>query len=229
LATRLSEAAGENLISIILYGSAASGESDNYSDVNLLWVLHEASYSRLLVLSETIESWIKQEQRAPIIMTEAELQHSADVFTIEFLDMKRSHSVLFGKDLLAQLEIPMRMHRAQLEYELREKLILLRQRLLLAGQHEARTWEVLLHSYSAFVTLFRHVFIACGKMTQTRAETVRLLVAENGSEAAVFQQLLDARKDPASKGALNAKEAARQYLSMVERMTALVDGMPDAP
>ncbi len=42
--------------------------------------------------------------------------------------MQQHHRVLFGLDaLLTGLQIPMDLHRVQVEYELREKLILLRQ------------------------------------------------------------------------------------------------------
>ena len=38
----------------------------------------------------------------------------------------------------------MHLHRAQLEYELREKLILLRERLLLAANNKKQLWELML-------------------------------------------------------------------------------------
>jgi hypothetical protein len=125
--TRLREAAGDNLVSLMLYGSAASGEADSYSDLNVLCVLRDLSFPHLVPLSKVIRWWTRQKQRPPLLMSEKELRASTDVFSIELIDMKQHRKVLFGKDLLAELEIPMRSHRAQLEYELREKLILLRQ------------------------------------------------------------------------------------------------------
>ena len=51
----------------------------------------------------------------------------------------------------------MTLHRAQLEYELREKLILLRQHLLLAANDPEHIWALLMRSLPAFATLCRHV------------------------------------------------------------------------
>ena len=79
-------------------------------------------------------------------MTREELEHSADVFPIELLDMQHHHRVLFGDEVVGPLQIPMHQHRAQLEYELREKLILLRQRLLEAGKR-ARALEAAAGSF----------------------------------------------------------------------------------
>ena len=60
------------------------------------------------------------------------------------------------------LQIPMHLHRVQVEYELREKLILLRQQMLLAAGNNSRLWDLLLHSVPSFGTLFRHALIALG-------------------------------------------------------------------
>ena len=44
--SRLRAASGENLLSVILYGSAADGEfHPDFSNVNLLCVLRESSFS----------------------------------------------------------------------------------------------------------------------------------------------------------------------------------------
>ena len=50
----------------------------------------------------------------------------------------------------------------QVEYELREKLALLRQHLLLALGNDSRMWELLLRSVSSFATLFRHALMVLG-------------------------------------------------------------------
>src|SRR5512146_2150500 len=160
---RVRAAAGDNLESVILYGSAASGSFDpEFSDINLFCVLRDTSFSYLVTLRPVATWWHGQKQPAPLIMTRAELVSTADVFTIELLDMKRHHRVLFGADVLQGLEIPMNLHRVQVEYELREKLILLRPGALLASK-EDHLWELLVQSAPSFVTLFRHALIAMGE------------------------------------------------------------------
>lgn len=115
-------AAGTNLVAAVLYGSAAAGNYiAGFSDVNLLFVLRETSFSAIAALSPIIEGWRKQKHRVPLLMTADEMRRSADVFSIEFLDMQRTHRLLWGEDILKTLEIPMRLHRAQLEYELRKR------------------------------------------------------------------------------------------------------------
>ena len=118
--SRMKQAAGQNLQSIVLYGSAATGEyQTDFSNLNLLCILRESSFSRLSAIAPVVEWWHRQKNPAPLIMTQEELEHSTDVFSIEFLDMQHHHRVLFGDEVLGPLQIPMHQHRAQLEYELR--------------------------------------------------------------------------------------------------------------
>ena len=155
---KLRQEAGENLASVVLYGSAAEGEfHPEYSDLNLLCVLRDTSFSALAKIVEAVEWWRRKKHHPPLVVTVQELKDSADVFSIEFIDMKQRYRVLYGEDVLRDLQVPMQLHRRQLEYELREKLFLLRQHILLAGKNERQLWEVMLQSLSSFTTLFRHV------------------------------------------------------------------------
>src|SRR5215469_3454123 len=146
---RMRGAGADNLLSIVLFGSAAHGEfRPGYSDVNLLCVLRDASFSFLQKISPVIEWWRKKRHASPLVMTLEEMKSSAAEFSIEFIDMKQRYRVLYGEDVLRILEVPMHAHRFQLEYELREKLFVLRQQLLLASHDETPLWEVMLHSLS---------------------------------------------------------------------------------
>src|SRR6201984_489849 len=189
------QSAGENLQSLVLDGSAVSGDyDDEYSNINLLAILKDTTLPKLLALAPVIQPWT-QHHPAPLLITREEVEHSVDVFSIEMLDIRRGHRVLAGADLVSKLEIPMHLHRAQLEYELREKLILLRQRLLIEVRNEKHTWELMLRSVSAFATLFRHAVIAQGQpVPATKRDAVKALANTLGFDASPFDHLLDIRE-----------------------------------
>jgi hypothetical protein len=219
--------AGANLVSVVLYGSAAAGDyHPEFSNVNLFCVLRESSYAKVRMLSPMVKWWDKQKQPPPLFMTQAELGRSTDVFTMELLDMKQHHRVLWGDDVLAGIEVPMDLHRVQVEYELREKLILLRQHLLLAGDDERRVRELLVRSVSSFATLFRHVLIALGETApSSKHESVAKLAARLGFDASPMQRVLDVRERKSPEKAPAAGEIVGRYLEVVEKVTAAVDGM----
>jgi predicted nucleotidyltransferase len=227
--TRLQQAAGTNLESVILYGSAVSGDYDpGYSNINLLVILKDTAFPKLLALAPAVEAWTRQKRHMPLLLTREELERSADVFAIELMDMQRQHRVLFGPDVVAPLQIPMHLHRAQLEYELREKLILLRQHLLTEAGDEKRTWNLILRSLPAFTTLFRHAIIAQGQpVPATRRESVKALAASLALDASPFEQLLDIREHRARPEQFRVQEVAARYLAAVEQVTAAVDRMLD--
>jgi hypothetical protein len=228
---RLRETAGANLKSVILYGSAAAGDYvPDYSDVNLLCVLAETSFATIAALGPAVAWWGKQKHHPPLLMTTEELQRGADVFSIEFLDMQQSYRVLWGADMLKGLDIPMKLHRAQVEYELREKRILLRQRLLVVSGDVEANWELLLRSLPAFATLARHALIAMGETASTtpsKREAVEKLASKARFDAKVFSQLFDVRERKADRKALNVDELFARYLKTVEQITAAVDALPD--
>lgn len=224
---KIRAAAGDNVLSVILYGSAAEGEFHReYSDLNLLCVVQDASLASLTKISDTVQWWRTKGHHPPLVLTPGELKNSADVFSIEFTDMKQRYRVLYGQDFLNALEVPMSMHRMQLEYELREKLLLLRQHLMLAGSSDKQLWEVMLHSLSSFATLFRHVLMEMGDATRKHSrDAVTELASRLNFDASAFVQLMDVRAGTIDRKLLNASDVASRYLAAIEKVAAAVDTM----
>jgi predicted nucleotidyltransferase len=227
---KLKSASGADLESVVLYGSAAGGEfHPEFSDVNLLCVLHETSFAALVKVASAVEWWARLRHPAPLFMTRQEIQRSADVFAIEFLDMKERHRVLYGDDPLAGLEIPLHYHCAQVEYELREKVILLRERLLLAVGKPGRLWDLLLQSLPAFTTLFRHALIALGETPpHSKHELVQALATRTGFDPNAVLQPLEVREGKANRKQMDAAGVFSRYLDAVQQVTAAVDTMLDS-
>ena len=162
--TRMTNAAGSNLESIVLYGSAARDEfHEQYSDLNLLCLLRSVSLQDLEKVMPVMRWWSQDErQHPPLFLTSAELRDSSDVFAIELLDMKQNHKVLFGPDPVASVEVPMNLHRVELEHELRTVLLRLRHQYLLSPGDDSLQ-GTLAKSFSSVSTLLRHALIAMGE------------------------------------------------------------------
>jgi predicted nucleotidyltransferase len=227
---RIREAAQDNLVSVILYGSAAKGDfHQEYSDINLFCVLRDSSFASLKVLAPAVKWWDRQKQPPPLFMTRDEIERSADVFSIELMDMREHHKVVFGEDVLQGLTIPTTLHRVQVEYELREKLALLRRHLLLAAGNDSRLWEILTRSSSSFVTLFRHALMVLGQdAPMGKRDAVESLANKVGFDASGFLRVLDVRERKAEAGKLDAADIFSRYLAAVEQVTAAVDRMQDS-
>jgi hypothetical protein len=195
-----------------------------YSNLNLFCVLRDSSFTALQALVPVAKWWDRQKQPPPLCMTREELERSTDVFTIELMDMQRHHRVLFGEDVLKDMRIPLHLHRVQVEYELREKLILIRQQLLLASESNSRLWKLLLRSVPSFVTLFRHALIALGEPAQPgRREAVEGLSKQVGFDPSAINQALDVREHKADPTKMDVKDLFARYLASIEKVATAVD------
>jgi hypothetical protein len=228
--SRLRTAAGANLESVILFGSAAAGDyHPEFSNVNLFCVLRDSSFAALQALSPAVKWWDAQKQPPPLFMTRDEIARSVDVFTIELIDMQQHHRVLFGEDVIQGLSIPANLHRVQVEYELREKIALLRQHLLLASGNDSRLWDLLLRSVSSFATLFRHAVIVLGHGAPVgKREAVQALTRRIGFDASGILQVLDIREKKAERKKLDVTDVFSRYLAALEQVAAAVDKMLDS-
>jgi predicted nucleotidyltransferase len=224
---RLCEAAGPNVESVVLYGSAVTGEYDpEFSDINLLCILRDASLPSLEALAPAVKWWNKQRHPAPLILAHQELQRFGEVFAIEFTDIKAQHRILYGDNPISSLHISAHMRQAQLEYETREKLILLRQELLFVAGDRKRTWDLLRRSLPSFATLCRHVLIAKGENVPfTKRENIQALASLVGFDASALLEVLDVREHKRVPEKTAIRDLAARYLAAVEQMAAAVDDM----
>jgi predicted nucleotidyltransferase len=192
LVERLHDAARENLESVILYGSAARGDfHEAHSDLNVLCVLRSLRAAELVRLSAVAKWWISaQHQPAPLFFASEELSQSADVFAIELLDMQQSHRVLYGSDAVANINVPMNLHRVQVEHELRTLLLKLRQHLLHDAENQKELAAVLAKSISSALTLLRHTLIAFKEKPLSEPREIFVRVAGlTGASASAFESV----------------------------------------
>ncbi len=222
LVPRLREAAGRNLVSVIVYGSAAGKDfKREYSDLNVLLVANKLPLEGLKALIPVMTWWRERGHPGLVIFTREELERSADVFAIELYDMKQRHRVLEGEDIFATLKIPMTLHRIELERELRTNLLRLRQGYI-ADPSEDAVLNLMLQSISSFGTLFRHVLIAIGQEPPLHRREVTTKLGELvGYDPKPFLEIYDLREGRSH--ALHVEDTFRQYLFIVEQVTTWVD------
>lgn len=225
--SRMRATAGDNVLSIVLYGSAAEGEfHPEYSDLNLLCVVRDVSFPALAKIANVVEWWRGKKHHPPLVLSDDELNASAGVFSIEFVDMKSRYRVICGEDVLQNLQVPLGAHLFQLRYELREKLTLLRQHMLLAATKEKQLWEVMLHSVSSFTTLFRHALLEMGEQGRKHSrDAVAELAARMNFDPAAFVQLMDVRAQKLDRKQISASDLATRYLTAIEKVAIAVDTM----
>src|SRR5205085_10777127 len=147
---------GDNLASVVLYGSAAAGDHiELRSDYNILIALNRITPEDLRQAQAPMREWQRLGNPLPVYFTVEELSDAADVFPIEFHQMARARRVLYGKDPFEFVELSNENLRHQTEYELRGKLIQLRRSYIPASVSAEKLSALMSESLGTFASLFR--------------------------------------------------------------------------
>src|SRR5690349_19597801 len=155
---------GENLASVVLYGSAVAGDNrESQSDYNLLIALKRITPEDLRLAQAPMREWQRLGHPLPVYFTVEELADAADVFPIEFHQMANARIVLYGRDPFEFVELSNANLRHQTEYELRSKLIQLRRHYIPASISIEKLCDLMSDSLASFAALFRAVLILHGQ------------------------------------------------------------------
>lgn len=222
---RLREAAGDNLESVVLYGSAARGDyHSTKSDLNLLCVLRSPRAGELARIASVVRWWSGSlREPPPQFFTADELRASADVFAVELLDIRESHKVLFGSDPLAELEVPMNLHRVEVEHDLRALVQKLRAHFIRYSEDPVELRAVYSKSASGLTVLLRHTLIAFGEEApREKADVYRRIEELTGASAEAFLTGVALRDDQAGT---EMAPAFGKYLEAVETVVQALDAV----
>lgn len=154
---------GDNLASVVLYGSAAAGDHvELRSDYNLLIALNRITPEDLRLAQAPMREWQRLGHPLPVYFTVEELSDAGDVFPIEFHQMANARVVLYGKDPFEFVQLSDANLRHQTEYELRSKLIQLRRLYIPASVSIEKLCDLMSDSLASFAALFRAVLLLHG-------------------------------------------------------------------
>jgi hypothetical protein len=217
---------GENLASVLLYGSAAAGDhTAQASDYNLLIALNRITPEDLRQAQAPMREWQRLGHPLPVYFTLDELHDAADVFPIEFQQMSRARVVLYGVDPFEQLQLTNAHLRHQTEYELRSKLIQLRRLYIPASVSIEKLGALMNDSLTSFAALFAPALLLSGiEPPIIKRDIVRAAVKQFHLDGEPFERIFDLREtgeQPASEAEANDLFAA--YLAQIERVVAAVD------
>ena len=111
---------GENLVTLAEY--------NNGDEIRCIAVCNHLDFKTL--------THLKKLDIIPIIFTQEEIRNAIDVFPVEFLNIKRHHKLLYGEDILKNIDISKVDLKRQLEFEFRSKLVHLRQSYMQSSKEE---------------------------------------------------------------------------------------------
>ncbi|MDD2889214.1 MAG: hypothetical protein PHE49_01055 [bacterium] len=211
---------GDNICSIILFGSAATKDFiPRKSNINLLVVCDEINLPNLKKYHKLVRRGRKRGIVAPLFLTEQHIKSSMDVFPIEFLEMKDSYLLLHGKDVLGKLAINTENLRLECEEQLKGKLVRLRQSYLEHGVNI----KIIAESITSLIPVFRSLVRLRTRAIKVDKEKAIEELAKLKIDSQVFSTALDIKK-----GKYKLKNKAlelffEKYIKEIEKLCIYTD------
>jgi predicted nucleotidyltransferase len=218
---------GEDLISIILYGSGARGDYiPGRSDLNFLICLTEEGIKGLSRALKVVAKWHRWRVATPLFMTREYIAASLDTFPLEFLNIRRSYRVVWGDDPLAKIDIQQKQLRLQLEREVKGKLLQLREAYI-ASEGRGRNLAALASSsLTAMFSIFQGILYLRGKeIPHQRVNVIHAIAEEMGLTAEPFVRLLEVKEGRAKLSRKKMKEVMEAYIEEERRLASWLDMM----
>lgn len=223
----LISATGDNLNSIVVYGSAVAGEFDpRRSNINLIVVVEKLDLGLLHRVQPAVKRGARQGIVAPLFLTHEHMDTSSDVFPIEFLDMSDFHTTVLGEDPFKKFQIGRENLRLECEEKLKGTLINLRQSYLEVADRRVPMMNVIASSITGVVSIFRGLIRLAGKKAPaSKKEVIEQAAALYPVESTSFLKALEVK--------LRAPRMTRQemdsffgaYLADIEKLALYVDRM----
>jgi predicted nucleotidyltransferase len=100
------DALADDLVSAVLFGSAAEGRLKASSDVNLILVLRAFDPGKIVPLGDPLSAAAAAIQLQVMFLLESEIPAAVECFAQKFADILRRHRVIFGRHVFANTTVP---------------------------------------------------------------------------------------------------------------------------
>ncbi len=229
---------GENLYSVILFGSAArvmhqadlasQASSDDFkegkSDINITIILEQVGTNELNMILNIGRKFKKSGLAIPLVFKRGHIPTSLDTFPLEFSDMKQNHIVLYGADPLAEAQIETKNLRHQCEVEFKGKLIQLRCGYLVAGENKDNLTELISASVSSILTACRGMARISGKTPpDSGSELLKLVHDEYGIDTKAIDEAWRLKRGEVEESTATLEMLFDNYMTAIEKLAEAVD------
>ena len=208
------------LLSIVVYGGQVDGNAT--APLQSLALVSSLTAADLEACAHLVGDWTRGGIGTPLILPDGEFRASLDVFPLEYGEIVRAHTLVYGTDPFDGVSISAGDLRLACEAQAKSHLLHLRQGYVQTGGRLPAVARLVAQSAPAFAALLRNVGRLTGVQTADRMEATR----QGAKAAGLSLDTVDAILALESPSALPASDPARlfpNYLAAVERLAAVVD------
>jgi len=218
---RLLDIHRENIVSVVLYGSATGKYfMPKKSDINLVVVFRDLGFQQLRDSLKLVNYGISRRITAPLLLSLSHIEMSKDTFPVEFIEIKENNILLYGKDIFSGLKIDEANIKLFCKREIEGKLIRLRQAYLEAGLKKKGVEALMKESMHSLLPAFRALLRLGGQNPPVDKERILIeFCGRYGLAQEVFISILrDRMNDERIKGE-DVEVFFERYLKEIEKIS----------
>ncbi|MFC1561040.1 hypothetical protein ACFL4V_01035 [Candidatus Latescibacterota bacterium] len=222
------EAFAENLLSVILYGPAARGETGKTPYINFMVVVTDNTPSELARCSSFVKKWNKHLITTPLFLDPDYIQQSLDTFPLEFLNMSTSYIVVYGENFLEDLDFKVSEVRSQCERELKGKLLHLRAEYLNLRGDKKGLMDLVDRSLNTFRLIFTGaLFLKNIEIPKEINILFNIVTEEYDLDILLFKKLISIANGELKMDEKDADELFDLYVEELDKLSNAIDEMSD--
>lgn len=212
----------ERLISVFMYGSKVKYSQELVkTDTNLMVIVKNLSGSDIRACSEIVNKWMKAKNPIPVFMDREEWFHSSDVYAMEYADIKAEHRILYGEDLISDLNVDPDNIRFQCEQETKNLLMRFRQFYLENAHSPKRLKDSFVPLAKTCNAIFKAILrVKFTDIPSEKEDIIKKLAEISGLEASTYIKLLGYKRKQCK---MNDKETIAFADEIVDALTKLLD------
>jgi len=187
-------ALGPDLVSVVLFGSAAEGRLRATSDVNVIVLASRFERARLDALREPLRLARAVLDLSVMLLQSDEVAPAAEAFAVKFADIRSRHRVLFGADPFAALEPTRNAMLARLRQVLLNFILRTRERYALLSLREEQLAPLVADAAGPLRSAAALMLTLQGRAASSPKEALTALAREiDGDWSTVLERLSQAR------------------------------------
>ena len=200
---------GENLVSVIIYGENIEQEYSKSQSVIVIFNKLEASDLKIAITA--MKKWRKTKNPLPIVMSEIEWFSSADVYPIEYTEIKNNHEILYGKNVVVPIAVSKHDLRLQCEYEIKNILVRIRQIYLGNSDNPQFMVKTLEETSTKLVRILKSALSLFDvPAPEEYSEVIQRMAQKTSFDGEIFVEILSAKEN-------KRKFAPQKIESLVQR------------
>ena len=212
----------DKLDTIFVYGSKTGIPAyDLKEGADLMIIVQDLKAEDLKSCTKAVYKWTRKNP-VPVFMSTSEWFSSADVYPMEYADIKENHHILYGTDIISVIDVKYDDLRLQCEREAKNMLMRFRKEYLLFAPNKKRLERLILASLATAMAVLKAVLrlknLPAG---ETPYETVRA-AGECGAVNSEFFEELILFKEGRKKLA-DIDKTAQKFIDEADRLLKYTD------